>query len=145
MAIPAQLHPSAVKIPPPELHEAVILDTATEPGQEVRCTGAWLGSQHASDPMDWESVVTADGEYWPHKEDRALVSAHVDGPPVILWWAPAPGREPDVAIGSSDALGVIVHGDDPNVPRGKSHDHYVWIGTVRPNYAADIDLLAKYA
>jgi len=144
MADAALLHPRSVTVPPPELHEAVILDNATELGQEVRVEGAWLGSQLASDPMGWRpSYVTGAGEFWPKRGDRAVVTAHADGPPVIIWWEPATEREPDAA-GGGDGLGVILHGSDPAVPRGTSHPQYIWIGTVTPENIAAFDLLAKY-
>ncbi len=144
MADLADLHNSTVSTTDPELHEAVVLDDATERGQEIRCVIPSFGEGYASDPMAWEPYTTATGEFWPKRGDRVVVTAHADGPPVIVWWEPVGERDPDSVTGG-DALGVIVHGEDPNVARGTSHSHYVWIGTVRPNFADDLDLLAKYA
>lgn len=39
-------------------------------------------------------------------------------------------------------LGVIVHGADENYPRGTDFGHYVWVGTVAPVNAIDVDFLA---
>lgn len=39
--------------------------------------------------------------------------------------------------------GVVVHGDDPNVPRPTDgFGSYEWIGSVEPNFAADGDTLS---
>lgn len=98
MADVSLLHPSAVDIPAPELHEATVLDNATEQRQTVRCMGAWLGEGLASDPMEWTPNTTAEGEFWPKRGDRAVVSDHVDGAPVILFWRPAADADPDVPL-----------------------------------------------
>lgn len=97
MADPSQLHPSAVDIPAPEIHEATILDNAKARGEEVRCIVPFLDKGLASDPMQWMPYTTAEGEFWPKGGDRALVSAHVDGPPAVLaWWPKA--TEPDIPL-----------------------------------------------
>ncbi len=92
------LHPSSVEIPAPEIHEATVLDDATEPRQEVRCIVPFLDKKLASDPMAWNSVSIAREEYWPKRGDRALISAHVDGPPAIFEWWPAADATPDVPL-----------------------------------------------
>lgn len=93
---PGILSPDAVDIPAPELHEATILDDASERGEEVRCVIPSLSEQLSTDPMPWMPYMTAEGEYWPKKGNRALVTAQLDGPPVIVWWMPGAGAEPDV-------------------------------------------------
>jgi len=137
-----RITPSAISIPSPELREATVLDDATEVGQAVRCVVPSLDSNLATDPLAWTPVTTATGEYWPRSGERALLAYHQDGPPVIVFWEPGE-READAAVGS-DALGVIVHGSDSSVARGKGHSHYVWIGDVEPENAVLYDLLTKY-
>jgi hypothetical protein len=97
------LAPSAVTIPPPELHEALILDSATELGKAVRCTVASLDPLLATDPMPWQPYVTAAGAFYPKKGDRALLSYQVDGTPLIVWWEPSAGS-PDKAIPAAGSV-----------------------------------------
>jgi hypothetical protein len=97
MASPAQLSPSAVTIPPPELHEATILDNATALGEEVRCVIPSLDPLLATDPMPWPVVTTSEGSFYPKKGERAQLAYPIDGPPVIHWWEPGE-RSPDKAI-----------------------------------------------
>jgi hypothetical protein len=116
MADPASLANSQVSQPDPELHETTIRDDATGPGQEIRCLAPWLGVGLATDPMAWQPVTTAAGEYWPKEGDRCLVTAQLDGPPLIAWWEPAEDAEPDAAIeGGGEAPVVSVFGRDGEV------------------------------
>lgn len=94
MPNPAELSPSAVTIPEAELHEAVVLDDAMEPGREVRCTRDSLDHLLADDPMPWAPYVTPDGFFYPKEGDRAVLGFPVDGDPVILQWWPN-ATEPD--------------------------------------------------
>jgi hypothetical protein len=100
MADASLLHPSAVDIPAPEIHEATILDDAKARGEAVRCIVPFLDPGFASDPMMWNPHTWIDGgsvgEYWPKQGDRAQVSEPVDGPPAILEWWPALDATPDL-------------------------------------------------
>jgi hypothetical protein len=98
MPDPSLLAPSAVTIPGPELRDAVVLDDATARGQEVRCTVESLDPLLATDPMPFKPYMTAEGEFWPKKGDRAVISAQTDGLPVILIWWPGAEAMPDVAL-----------------------------------------------
>ena len=97
MADPAELAPSAVSIPPPELSEATVLDDATEPGQQVRCVIPSLDPHLATDPMQWMPYPTAAGVFYPKKGDRAVVGKPPQGPAVILAWWPS-AAEPDAPL-----------------------------------------------
>jgi hypothetical protein len=90
-----ELTPSGVDIPQGELHEAEVLTDATEIGEEVRCVIPTDGELQSTDPMPWQPWTTSKGTFYPKKGNRALVSAHPDGPPVIVWWHPAEDAEPD--------------------------------------------------
>jgi hypothetical protein len=91
---PAELAPSAVHIPDAELREAIVLDSTSELGTEIRCTIASLDPLLATDPMPWSPYVTPAGFFYPKKGDRAVLGFPPDGPPVILeWWPNA--SEPD--------------------------------------------------
>lgn len=50
-----------------------------------------------------------------------------------------------LAAVTTGGLGVIVHGDDPSVPRETQYPHVLWIGTVAPDNKIDVDLLGIYA
>jgi hypothetical protein len=91
---PAELAPSAVSIPGPELRNAKILDDATASGQMVRCFDE-DDPQLATDPMPWSPYVTPDGHFFPKRGDRAVIGLPPGAPPVILAWWPATD-EPDV-------------------------------------------------
>jgi hypothetical protein len=91
----SQLTPSAVSIPPPELHEALVHDDATEPGELIRCMVPSFDPLAASDPMPWMPHVTAAGVFYPKRGDRAVLAYQVDGTPVILAWWPDAAAEPD--------------------------------------------------
>jgi hypothetical protein len=104
----ADLHNSTVSAPSPELHEALVLDDATERGQDIRCVIPSFGEGFASDPMAWEPYTTAAGEFWPKKDERAVLAFPPDGPPVVVWWEPGV-REPDAAIeGGAGGSSVFV-------------------------------------
>jgi hypothetical protein len=97
MPEPRDLTASAVDVPGPVLHEATVLDDATEPGQEVRCVVPSFSEQLSEDPMPWMPYVTAAGVFYPKKGDRAVLGDPDAGPPVILaWWPDA--AEPDVSF-----------------------------------------------
>jgi peptidoglycan/xylan/chitin deacetylase (PgdA/CDA1 family) len=109
MPEPRDLTASAVDIPEQELHEAVVLDDATEPGQEVRCIVPSFAEHLATDPMPWTPYVTPAGIFYPKQGDRALLSYQVDGTPVIVWWEPSNGSMPDGVA----AAGTIVLDEMP--------------------------------
>lgn len=94
----ADLHaPHAVDIPPPELHEAILGEDATAPGQEVKCVVPSFDPLKATDPMLWTPYVTGAGVFYPKRGDRAILGYPPDGPPVILaWWPKA--TTPDVSF-----------------------------------------------
>lgn len=142
MADLSDLHNSTVPAPSPEIHEAVVLDDATARGQEIRCVIRSFGEGYATDPMAWEPYTTAEGEFWPKKDDRAVLSFAPDGPPVIQWWEPAADRE--VSIGGP-GIQAIVHAANSAVKRGSAPGVRIWIGSVVPDGMLDNDLLVKYA
>ncbi|HUB99255.1 MAG TPA: hypothetical protein VMS11_05470 [Solirubrobacterales bacterium] len=139
-----QITAAAVDIPPPELHEAVVHDDATALGEEVRCVVPGFDPLRATDPMPWEPRAGAEGLFFPKQGDRALISQHVDGTPLILWWEPS-ATVPDTAFGAgadlkANGLGVIVHGGTGATKRGTDFAQYIWIGTATPLNAADHDI-----
>jgi hypothetical protein len=98
MPNPASLTASAVDIPDAELHEAVVLDSASALGEEIRCTIPSFSERYFTEPMPWSPYVTPAGFFYPKKDDRAVLGYPVDGPPVILeWWPNA--AEPDQTFG----------------------------------------------
>lgn len=98
MADPAGLHNSQVPKASAELWTAKILDAAEAPGEEVRCVIESKDPTAATDPMRWKPYVTPEGFFYPKRDDVALVATPIDGPPVIVDWAPAVGAEPDVPL-----------------------------------------------
>jgi len=91
-----QLGPSAVSSRSPEVFDGLVLDNATAPGQEVRCTRS-SDPQAATDPMPWTPYSVPAGWFYPKRGDRAVLGYPVDGPPVILEWWPAADAAPDVS------------------------------------------------
>lgn len=142
MPDPGMLSPTAVDIPSPELHEATVLDSASSRDAEVRCVVPSLDEHLATDPMPWRPYITAEGEFWPKSGDRAVVTAHTDGTPLIAWWEPAGGA---AAAIEGPGVRAIVHGADREVSRGAAPGVRIWIGSVVPHGMLDNDLLAKYA
>ncbi len=98
MPNPADLTPSGVDIPQGELFTAEINEDATAVGQQVTCVVPSHSSLLATDPMAWEPWPTSEGVFYPKRGDFALVSAQPDGPPVIVFWAPADDATPDAAL-----------------------------------------------
>lgn len=97
MPDPSLLTPSAVDKALPELHDAIVNEDASAPGQEVICVIPEYDPLMARDPMPWTPVVTPDGFFYPKRGDRAVLGYPVDGDPVILeWWPKA--TEPDVPL-----------------------------------------------
>jgi len=94
---PSDLAPSAVRIPDPELREAIVLDDAAEPGRVIRCVVPGLDPLLATDPMPWFPYVTAAGLFYPKRDDRAVIGKAPDGAPVILFWWPS-ATEPDSVL-----------------------------------------------
>lgn len=137
------LAPTAVDIPPPELHEATILDDATAIGQEVRCVVPDLDLKLATDPMPWAPYTTATGVFYPKHGDRALLAYQVDGTPLIVWWKPN-ATEPDSVIGDvTHGIGMLIHGEDGTHARPSTFGHWVWVGTAKPDNAAEYDQWIK--
>lgn len=95
MTDPAHLSPSAVTIPPPELHEAIVHDNASADREEVRCIVPSKDQSAATDPMPWMPYVTPAGVFYPKRDDRAILGFPIDGPPLILYWQPK-ATEPDI-------------------------------------------------
>jgi hypothetical protein len=95
MSNPAMLVNSRVPRPSPELRSGKILDDATAPGQEIRCTIPSKDTTAGTDPMRWRPYVTPDGFFYPKRGDDALIALPPDGPPWIVEWAPAPDAVPD--------------------------------------------------
>ncbi len=98
MADPAGLHNSRVPRPSPELWTAKILDDATAPGEPIRCVIESKDPTAATDPMRWTPYVTPEGFFYPKRDDVALVATPIDGPPVIVDWAPAEDADPDAVL-----------------------------------------------
>lgn len=99
MPNPAELSPSAVEIPDPQLHEAVVLDDAKAFGEEVRCSRPELDALLADDPMPWTPITVAGlGTFYPKKGDRATIAFPDGGMPVISQFFPAVGAVPDVSF-----------------------------------------------
>jgi hypothetical protein len=90
----SELGPGAGPSQPQAIFDGQILDDATAPGQEVRCTHA-SDSRFATDPLPWSPVSLPTGLYYPKRGDRAVVVEPADGPPVIAFWQPG-DRAPDV-------------------------------------------------
>jgi hypothetical protein len=98
MPNPAELAPSAVRIPDPELREATILEGATEPGQRICCVETRHSPLLKTDPMTWKvDVVPGVGYFYPKKGDRAVIAKASDGSPFILEWWPS-ATEPDAPL-----------------------------------------------
>jgi len=107
---PSQLTAVAVTAPLPELHEAVVLDDASAPGEAIRCIVPSHSEQAATDPMPWQPYVTAVGFFYPKEGDRALLSYQPDGAPLIVWWVPS-SSSPDASIPSFGTPGTILPDD----------------------------------
>lgn len=98
MPNPAELHAAtAVELPAAEIHEAEILDAASAPTDEVRCTIPSFDSRLTTDPSRFTPASTPAGWFYPKKGDRAIVVQHEDGPDAIVAWWPAVDAEPDHA------------------------------------------------
>lgn len=97
---PRQLGPGAIGRSSPPIFDGLILDDATAPDQEVRCTRPRVDPAAATDPMPWTPItsLSAGGEFWPKHGDRATLVYPIDGPPVIVAWWPAEDAVPDVPL-----------------------------------------------
>jgi hypothetical protein len=92
-----KLTTDSVRLPPGELHEARVNESAIALGQEVTCVIPNFDPLKVCDPMAWNPVITAVGVFYPKQGDRAVISAHRDGPGVIIWWQPS-ATVPDSAF-----------------------------------------------
>lgn len=91
---PADLTPSAVELPDPEVHDARVSEDAVGPDDLVRCVIPDHTERLTTDPLPWTPYVKKAGFFYPKKGDRAILAFPVDGPAVILeWWPKA--TEPD--------------------------------------------------
>lgn len=91
-----QLGPGAVGRPVDTAFDGLILDDASTPDQEVRCTRPGVDRNAATDSMPWWPYPHPDGLFYPKSGDRAVLIYPVDGPPVIDKWWPAADAIPDV-------------------------------------------------
>lgn len=70
-------------------------------------------------------------------------------PDFELWGLPKDGSGPadwtpvGSAIAAEEGMGVIVHGENPNVARGVRYKQYTWIGSVEPNDMAEFDIYVE--
>jgi hypothetical protein len=97
---PRQLGAGAVARSSAQIFDGLILDDAVGPGRAVRCTRPRVDSNAATDPMPWKpfTAISAGGEFWPKRGDRAVLVYPIDGPPVIVEWWPAEDAVPDVPL-----------------------------------------------
>jgi hypothetical protein len=96
MPDPANLTKAAFDQQEPQAVAAKVLDSAEDPGEEVRCmlVGDDLG---ATDPMPWDAVARPAGLFYPKRGDRAVVVFPEGGTPYIDFFRPT-ATEPDHAF-----------------------------------------------
>lgn len=96
MANPARLGPGAVTVPPQQVWEGEVLDSAEAGTDLIRCRRP-SDPQAATDPMPFTPLTDlAVGTFYPKRGDRAIFVYPVNGPPWILSFRPAPGATPDI-------------------------------------------------
>ena len=90
------LSSSSQRSPEPETYEAVISEDATA-GQPVYVVIPEFDPHLNHGPCPWIPIVTADGIFFPHKGDPAIVVQPESGNPWIAGWE-AKASEPDTVI-----------------------------------------------
>jgi hypothetical protein len=94
---PANLTRHAVTVPDAQVLAGTVLDDATTPADKVRIRLPDDPSG-ATDAMEWMPYTLASkGTWFPKRDCLAFIAYPDDGDvdPVIVWWKPAAGADPD--------------------------------------------------